>query len=84
EITESMAVLDAELLARTLGELTVLGIRISIDDFGVGYSSFGSLSRLPIDELKIDRSFIQSMSVDQEGAAIVKAMIAMAHHLDIA
>lgn len=83
EITESimMEYLDATLAV--LGELKTLGVRFSIDDFGTGYSSLAHLKRLPIDALKIDRSFIRDITDDPNDAAITAAIIAMAQKLNL-
>ncbi|HXI11990.1 MAG TPA: EAL domain-containing protein [Thermoanaerobaculia bacterium] len=83
EITESGAMLNPEQSARTLLELKALGIRISLDDFGTGHSSLSYLRRFPIDTLKIDQSFIRDLDVAPEAAAIVEAIIAMAHSLKL-
>ncbi|HVR71666.1 MAG TPA: EAL domain-containing protein [Vicinamibacteria bacterium] len=83
EITETSAMQNTELTARTFRELKALGVRISIDDFGVGYSSLGTLKRLPIDTIKIDRSVIRDITTDPDDAAIVTAIIAMAHTLEL-
>ena len=80
EITESMLVEGPGLLD-TLRELSRLGVEFSIDDFGTGYSSLSYLKRLPIDTLKIDKSFVHDMPGDADDTAIVIAIIAMAHSL---
>lgn len=83
EITESMAMQNVEMLIKKLKALKDLGIGISIDDFGTGYSSFNYLKQFPIDTLKIDRSFIRDISGSEDDAAIVQAIIAMAHSLKL-
>ncbi|MFC5402189.1 putative bifunctional diguanylate cyclase/phosphodiesterase [Cohnella soli] len=82
EITESMT-MDVERASQCLKELTELGVNISIDDFGTGYSSFHYLKNLPIARLKIDRSFVRDIQQDPNDAAIVAAIIAMAHNLSL-
>nr|WP_255807394.1 EAL domain-containing protein [Cohnella mopanensis] len=82
EITESMT-MDVERATQCLKELTDLGVTISIDDFGTGYSSFHYLKNLPIARLKIDRSFVRDIQQDPNDAAIVAAIIAMAHNLQL-
>lgn len=82
ELTESL-LQDPEKTISVLNELHELGVHLSIDDFGSGYSSLNYLKRFPIDRLKIDRSFICDISIDQDYAAIVNAIIAMAHSLGI-
>jgi diguanylate cyclase (GGDEF)-like protein len=81
ELTESSIMQNAESAVRTLGELKALGIKIAIDDFGTGYSSLGYLKRLPIDTLKIDRSFVRDVTADPDDAALVMAIITLAHNL---
>ncbi|MBU6423869.1 MAG: EAL domain-containing protein, partial [Chloroflexi bacterium] len=82
EITETVVMADA---ARSLGTLTTLrgmGIQLSIDDFGTGYSSLSYLKRFPVDEIKIDRSFVTDIVADHGANAIVRATIELAHSLD--
>lgn len=81
ELTESSIMQSADSATRTLGELRETGIQISIDDFGTGYSSLGYLKRLPVDTLKIDQSFVREMTTEPDSAAIVQAIITLAHNL---
>jgi EAL domain-containing protein (putative c-di-GMP-specific phosphodiesterase class I) len=81
EITESVVMQKASEAIVTLGELAKMGVHISIDDFGTGYSSLSYLKRFPLHTLKIDRSFIRDLSDSADDAAIVSAIIAMAHSL---
>ena len=83
ELTESAVMGHAERHIRTLHELKEIGVTLSIDDFGTGYSSLSYLKRFPLDELKIDRSFIAGVDTDPDNAAIVIAIIAMAHCLGL-
>jgi EAL domain-containing protein (putative c-di-GMP-specific phosphodiesterase class I) len=81
EITESTDMADSSILI--LNQLTAMGLQTSIDDFGTGYSSLGSLTRFPINTIKIDRTFIKDSMIDVNAGAIVKAIIAMAHSLNM-
>jgi diguanylate cyclase (GGDEF)-like protein len=81
ELMESSIMQNAEVAVRTLGELKAMGVKIAIDDFGTGYSSLGYLKRLPIDTLKIDRSFVRDVTTDPDDAALVMAIITLAHNL---
>jgi diguanylate cyclase (GGDEF)-like protein len=81
ELTESSIMKNAESAVRTLGELKEMGVKIAIDDFGTGYSSLGYLKRLPIDTLKIDRSFVCDVTTDPDNAALVMTIITLAHNL---
>ncbi|HEX8948507.1 MAG TPA: bifunctional diguanylate cyclase/phosphodiesterase, partial [Dissulfurispiraceae bacterium] len=83
EITETLAMQDTEFTARNLSKLDSMGIRFAIDDFGTGYSSLSYLKRLPIHKLKVDKSFIMSLTRDPDYQAIVSAVIAMAHILKL-
>ncbi len=81
EITESVTMDNPDHAAMLLKQLKVLGIRLAIDDFGTGYSSLSYLKRFPIDNVKIDRSFIKDIPNDEDDVAITQAVIAMAHSL---
>jgi diguanylate cyclase (GGDEF)-like protein/PAS domain S-box-containing protein len=83
EITESAAMLDAGLTIEVLSELREMGLRIAIDDFGTGHASLAYLKQFPIDTLKIDRSFVSDMEASREGAAIVNAIVGLAHGLGL-
>jgi len=83
EITESVVMADPVAATRTLEELSAMGIRLSIDDFGTGHSSLSYLKRFPIHALKIDRSFVRDLSTDADDAAIVCAVIALAHTMQL-
>lgn len=83
EITESMFMDDVDKMIDTVNELKKLGVQVSIDDFGTGYSSLSYLAKLPIDTLKIDRSFIQNITRNQEDTTIVSVILAMAHRLKL-
>ncbi|MGK2952393.1 MAG: EAL domain-containing protein, partial [Thiobacillus sp.] len=81
EITENLLVEHASESVARMTELTALGLHFSIDDFGTGYSSLAYLKRLPLFELKIDKSFVQDVPHDLNDAALVEAILSMAHHL---
>jgi diguanylate cyclase (GGDEF)-like protein len=81
EITEGVLMEDVDAVRRTLWQLKQLGVRIAIDDFGTGYSSLGHLSQLPIDRIKIDRSFVQGLPGDAGHAAIARAIVMLAASL---
>ena len=84
EITESAIMNDPEQSLGILTELQVMGVQLSIDDFGTGYSSLSYLKRLPVAELKIDRSFVHDMIADNDNAMIVRSTIELAHNLGLA
>jgi EAL domain-containing protein (putative c-di-GMP-specific phosphodiesterase class I) len=81
EITESMLMGDIDQHALLLQEIKKLGVSFSLDDFGTGYSSLSYLKKFPIDELKIDRSFLLEVPANNDDNSIVRAIIAMAHSL---
>ena len=83
EITESAIMDDPQRAQATLDRLSALGFKLSIDDFGTGYSSLAYLKRLPVDELKIDQSFVKSMQTDPDDAKIVRSTIDLAHNLGL-
>ncbi|PLY60320.1 bifunctional diguanylate cyclase/phosphodiesterase [Herbaspirillum sp. BH-1] len=83
EITENVVMKDAEKSVATLHALKRLGLQISVDDFGTGYSSLSYLRRFPVDALKIDKSFVRDIARDADSAAIVKAVISLAHILNL-
>ncbi|MEK7870933.1 MAG: EAL domain-containing protein [Nitrospirota bacterium] len=83
EITESIIMADPVLAMEIITQLTAMGIRFSIDDFGTGYSSLSYLQRLPVDEIKIDKSFIMNMLTDESSMKIVRSTIELAHSLGL-
>src|ERR1700722_511006 len=83
ELTEGVLMQDAEACRRSLSSLKEFGFTLAIDDFGTGYCSLNYLKRFPLDTLKIDRSFISDITFDPDDAAIVRAIIALGHNLDL-
>jgi diguanylate cyclase (GGDEF)-like protein len=83
EVTESLAMHEPAHVTATLGDLRAMGVQCSIDDFGTGYSGLSQLTQLPIDKLKIDKSFVATIDSDRE-APIVMAVVALAHGLGLA
>ena len=83
EVTESVLVEDSISATATLDELSEIGVCLVLDDFGTGYSSLAYLSRFPFDALKIDRSFVEGLGIEQERTAIVEAVIGMARALSL-
>jgi len=83
EITESTVMQNPEQAASLMEEIRRLGVRLAMDDFGIGYSSIGHLKRFPIDSLKLDRTFVRDLPEDINDVAITRAVIAMAHTLRI-
>ena len=83
EITESMVMNNPEQAVDLLRQVKALGVRVAIDDFGIGYSSLAYLKRFPIDTVKVDRSFVEDIPADESSMAIAQAVIAMAHSLHL-
>lgn len=83
EITENILMDNSEETLATLRDISTMGVQLAIDDFGTGYSSLSYLKRFPINVVKIDKSFVQNIAIDPDNAAIVKAIIAMAHSLNL-
>ena len=83
EITESAMMADPTRAMRVLSEVHDLGVRVSIDDFGTGYSSLGYLKGLPVDEVKVDQSFVKEMASDRQDACIVRSVIDLGHNLGL-
>jgi EAL domain-containing protein (putative c-di-GMP-specific phosphodiesterase class I) len=83
ELTETVMMGDSAQVQAQLAELRALGVTVSLDDFGTGYSSLGYLSRLSLDKLKIDKSFVHDITGCPRSAAIAQATIALAHGLSL-
>jgi diguanylate cyclase (GGDEF)-like protein/PAS domain S-box-containing protein len=83
EITESAIMIDPDRAMRVIQRISAIGVRLSIDDFGTGYSSLSYLKRLPVDEIKIDKSFVINMTEDASDAVIVRSTIDLAHNLGL-
>jgi diguanylate cyclase len=83
EVTESLLMSNIDEAVALLKAVRALGVRLSVDDFGTGYSSLGYLRWLPLDELKIDRSFVMGLPAEKDSLAIVNAVVAMAHALNL-
>ncbi len=83
EVTESAVMSDAARALETLEVLHKMGLLLAIDDFGTGYSSFAYLKKMPVDELKIDKSFVMDMILDRDDAAIVRSVIDLSHNMGL-
>jgi diguanylate cyclase (GGDEF)-like protein len=83
EVTETAVMADPRVAMTTLTQLHDLGIKLSIDDYGTGYSSMAYLKRLPVDELKVDRTFVLNIDSDQDDAALVRGAIDLGHNLGL-
>lgn len=83
EVTESAVMQDVEAATKTLMALSQLGLKIAVDDYGTGYSSLAQIKRLPVDELKIDKSFVLKLDAEQEDLTIVRSTIEMGHNLGL-
>ena len=83
ELTEGLAMHGAEKYVEMLGRIKALGVQIAVDDFGTGYSSLSYLKRFPVDQLKVDRSFVVDLATDPDDAVIVQAIIALGHKLNL-
>jgi EAL domain-containing protein (putative c-di-GMP-specific phosphodiesterase class I) len=83
EVTESLLITNSEQALEALEQLRALGVRIVLDDFGSGYSSLSYLQRFPFDKIKVDKSFIDGLASDKDARAIVNAILAMSHQLNV-
>ncbi len=83
EVTESVLMRHGSQAITVMAQLRDLGIRLCLDDFGTGYSSLGYLKRLPVDSIKIDRSFVAGLEYDRDGQAIVRSIVSLGLHLGL-
>jgi EAL domain-containing protein (putative c-di-GMP-specific phosphodiesterase class I) len=83
ELTESVVLQNVDEAIERMNSIRALGIRLSLDDFGTGYSSLSYLKKLPVEEVKIDRSFVRDIMQDPDDAAIVRAVLALSHSLNL-
>ncbi len=83
ELTESTLMTDPDRALENLRRVRALGVRTSIDDFGTGYSSMAYLRLLPVEELKVDRSFVQNLTTDPRNAVLVQSTVDLAHNLGL-
>ena len=83
EITENTVMQNIDLTVDNVSKLADRGVRFTIDDFGAGYTSLSHLKRLPIQKIKMDKSFVKDLATDRNDRAIVNAMIAMTHNLNL-
>jgi diguanylate cyclase (GGDEF)-like protein/PAS domain S-box-containing protein len=83
ELTESMLLSDIEEVIKKMGEIRAIGVNFSLDDFGTGYSSLSYLKRLPLDQLKIDQSFVRDVLTDPNDAVIARTILSLAQSLDL-
>lgn len=83
EVTEGVLIADYAVATKLLSKIRAIGMSVSVDDFGTGYSSLTYLKKLPLDSLKIDQSFIKDLATDNDDKAIVRAVIVMAHSLNL-
>jgi len=83
EVTESTLISNQDVAARVLSELSRMGIGISLDDFGTGFSSLSYLKRFPVDTIKIDQTFVQDVLTDPDNAALTEAIISIAEKLQL-
>lgn len=83
EITEGVIINGTDRAIKILESVRALGVQVAIDDFGTGYSSLSYLRRLPINQIKLDRSFIENLTINDQDAAIVQSIIHLAHQLNL-
>src|SRR5690606_35797652 len=84
EVTEGLMIDNMDMVVGKMHDIAALGVRFSVDDFGTGYSSLAYLKRLPIREVKIDKSFVQDLPDDRDDAVLVDTILAIARHLNLA